>query len=93
MKQKTFIKTEYYTDDGKVFTNRDECELYESEVNTPNIALYSIIDKFDAKTVVNYIDLILGQYNVIKDLDIRDSKIKHMLKKLQDVFNNYVSKS
>lgn len=91
MKQKTFIKTEYYADDGKVFNNKTECELYESEVNTPNINLYSLIDKVDAKSVVNYIDLILGQYNIIKDSDIRNIKIKHMLSKLQEEFKNYIS--
>ena len=91
MKQKTLIKTEYYADDGKVFTNKTECELYESEVKAPDINLYSVIDKLDAKAVVNYIDLIMGQYNVIKNSEIRDVKIKHMLTKLQDEFKHYIS--
>ncbi len=91
MKQKTIIKTEYYADDGKVFTNKTECELYESNVKTPEINLYSVIDKLDAKAVVNYIDLIMGQYNVIKNSEIRDVKIKHMLTKLQDEFKHYIS--
>lgn len=91
MKQKTIIKTEYYADDEKVFTNKTECELYESKVKTPDINLYSVIDKLDAKAVVNYIDLIMGQYNVIKNSEIRDVKIKHMLTKLQDEFKHYIS--
>ena len=49
------------------------------------------IDKLDANAVVNYIDLIIGQYNVIKNSEIRDVKIKHMLTKLQDEFKHYIS--
>lgn len=75
----------------KFFTNKTECELYESEVKAPDINLYSVIDKLDAKAVVNYIDLIIGQYNVIKNSEIRDVKIKHMLTKLQDEFKHYIS--
>ena len=38
-----------------------------------------------------YIDLIMGQYNVIKNSEIRDVKIKQMLAKLQDEFKQYIS--
>ncbi len=92
MKQKTIIKTEYYADDGRLFNNERDCKLYEDKVSYPKIGLYSVIDKYDAKTVVNYIDLILGQYNIIDDKDIRDTKIKNMLVHLQTQFCEYVPK-
>ncbi len=90
MKQKTIIKTEYYADDGRVFNNENDCKLYEDKVKIPKIGLYSVIDKYDAKSVVNYIDLILGQYNVIGDSYIRDTKIKNMLTHLQKQFSSYL---
>ncbi len=90
MKQKTIIKTEYYADDGKVFNNENDCKLYEDKVKIPKIGLYSVIDKYDAKSVVNYIDLILGQYTIIGDSYIRDAKIKNMLTHLQKQFSSYL---
>lgn len=90
MKQKTIIKTEYYADDGRVFNNENDCKLYEDKVKIPTIGLYSVIDKYDAKTVVNYIDLILGQYDIIKEQDIRDAKVKNMLTHLKKQFFYYL---
>lgn len=90
MKQKTIIKTEYYAEDGRVFNNENDCKLYEDKVSYPKIELYSVIDKYDAKSVVNYIDLILGQYDIIEDKDIRDTKIKNMLTHLKDQFHYYL---
>lgn len=92
MKQKTIIKTEYYADDGRVFNNENDCKLYEDKVSYPKMGLYSVIDKYDAKSVVNYIDLILGQYHVIEDQAIRDIKIKNMLVHLKNQFFEYVPK-
>lgn len=90
MKQKTIIKTEYYADDGRLFNNEQDCKLYEDKVKIPVFGLYSVIDKYDAKSVVNYIDLILGQYNIINEQDIRDSKIKKMLTCMKEKFSEYL---
>ena len=55
------------------------------------IYFYLFVYILDVKAVVNYIDGIIGQYNVIKNSEIRDIKIKHMLAKLQDEFKQYIS--
>lgn len=90
MKQKTIIKTEYYADDGKVFNSEEQCKLYEDKTKIPFLHLYSMIDKLDAKSVTDYIDLILGQYDVQENNDVRDTKVKNMLKHMKKEFSNYI---
>lgn len=90
MKQKTIIKTEYYADDGKQFNSEEQCKLYEDQTKIPYLHLYSTIDKLDAKSVADYIDLILGQYDIQNDNDIRDTKIKNMLNHMKKEFSDYI---
>ena len=76
MKQKTFITTEYYADDGAKFNSADECKRYESETLIPRLYINNLIN--DKEAIVHYIDMIIGQYDIIKDDNIRKTKIIKM---------------
>ena len=84
MKQKTFITTEYYADDGAKFNSADECKHYESETLIPRLYINNLIDNKDAETITHYIDMIIGQYDIIKDDNIRKTKIIKMLTSLKN---------
>lgn len=83
MKQKTIITTEYYADDGTKFSSADECKRYESETLIPQLYLSNKAD-IDIETISNYIDMIIGQYNVITDINIQQEKIVKMLTLLKN---------
>lgn len=82
MKQKTFITTEYYADDGAKFNSADECKRYESETLIPRLYINNLIN--DKEAIVHYIDMIIGQYDIIKDDNIRKTKIIKMLTSLKN---------
>lgn len=88
MKQKTIINTTYIADDGREFNSADECKRYESETAIPKIHLnLDNVDQRDRDSIVNYIGLIIGQYDIIKDPEIQKVKIIKMLTKIQDEFS------
>ena len=82
MKQKTFITTEYYADDVAKFNSADECKRYESETLIPRLYINNLIN--DKEAIVHYIDMIIGQYDIIKDDNIRKTKIIKMLTSLKN---------
>lgn len=84
MKQKTFITTEYYADDGAKFNSADECKRYESETLIPRLYINNLIDYKDAEAIVHYIDMIMGQFDIIKEDNIRKVKMIKMLTSLKN---------
>ena len=89
MKQKTFITTEYYADDGAKFNSADECKRYESETLIPRLYINNLIN--DKEAIVHYIDMIIGQYDIIKDDNIRKTKIIKMLTSLKNKICNAIN--